>query len=123
MARFLQIGKWVALSLVGFLSLAFIGLQAYRAYLRISTKIETPNGISALEEITLGGVQQWIFVRGQDRRNPVLIFLHGGPGEPAAGISSSRTLDGELIEHFTVVHWDQRGAGKSYNAVLKESHN
>jgi pimeloyl-ACP methyl ester carboxylesterase len=63
----------------------------------------------------LGGIKQWIFIRGEDKKNPLLIFLHGGPGEPVLGMSSSRKLDVELIKHFTVVHWDQRGAGKSYN--------
>ena len=118
MKRFVQIIKWVAYIFVGLLLLVFTGLQVYRSYLRNSTKIETPNGISSLEEITLGGVKQWIFIRGTDQKNPVLIFLHGGPGEPAMGMSSSRNLDSELIEHFTVVHWDQRGAGKSYNSDI-----
>jgi len=48
-------------------------------------------------------------------RNTILIFLHGGPSAPMGGMSSSRKFDAELIKHFTVVHWDQRGAGKSYN--------
>jgi pimeloyl-ACP methyl ester carboxylesterase len=86
--------------------------------LKNSTKIETPNGISSLEKITLGGLKQWIFIRGTDQKNPVLLFLHGGPGAPAMGMSSSRNLDAELIKHFTVVHWDQRGAGKSYNSDI-----
>jgi pimeloyl-ACP methyl ester carboxylesterase len=89
--------------------------------LRISTKIDTSNGISSLEEITLGDLKQWIFIRGIDQNNPVLIFLHGGPGEPVFGISSSRSLDTELIKHFTIVHWDQRGAGKSYNSNIPVS--
>lgn len=118
MKRFIQIIKWVAYIFVGFLLLVFISLQVYRNYLRNSTKIETPNGISSLEEITLGGVTQWIFIRGTDQKNPVLIFLHGGPGAPAMGMSSSRNFDAELIKHFTVVHWDQRGAGKSYNGDI-----
>ncbi|MFW9984462.1 MAG: alpha/beta fold hydrolase, partial [Candidatus Odinarchaeota archaeon] len=58
---------------------------------------------------------QWIFIRGTDQSNPVLLFLHGGPGAPLLGMSSSRKYDAELIKHFTVVHWDQRGAGKSFN--------
>jgi pimeloyl-ACP methyl ester carboxylesterase len=67
-----------------------------------------------LEKITLGDLEQWIFIRGIDQTNPVLVFLHGGPGIPLLGMSSSRRNDKELIKHFTVVHWDQRGAGKSY---------
>ena len=112
---FLQVIKWVAYLLAGLLVLGSISFLMYRVYLEKSTKIESPNGISSLEEITLGGLQQWIFIRGEDRNNPILIFLHGGPGAPLFGISSSRTLYAELIKHFTVVHWDQRGAGKSYS--------
>jgi len=95
--------------------LFFICLLSYRFWLKHSTRIRYPNGISSLEQIKLGGIKQWIFIRGTDKKNPVLIFLHGGPGEPALGMSSSRKLDAELIKHFTVVHWDQRGAGKSYS--------
>ncbi|MHA1957509.1 MAG: alpha/beta fold hydrolase [Candidatus Thorarchaeota archaeon] len=102
----------------GFLLFVFLGILLFRHYLKYTTKIETPNGISSLEEITLGNQKQWIFIRGRDQNNPVLIFLHGGPGEPALGMSSSRKLDAELIKHFTVVHWDQRGAGKSFNTKI-----
>ena len=111
---FLKIVKWIAYVLIGLLLLALISLQVYKIYLKYSTKIETPNGISSLEEITLGGLKQWIFIRGEDKKNPVLIFLHGGPGVPLMSMASSRKFDAELIKHFTVVHWDQRGAGKSY---------
>lgn len=115
MTKFLFITKWILYFLLGLLLLTILALLIYRIYLKSSTKIETPNGISALEEISLGDVNQWIFIRGEDQKNPVLLFLHGGPGEPAMGMSSSRTLESELIKHFTVVHWDQRGSGKSYN--------
>jgi pimeloyl-ACP methyl ester carboxylesterase len=115
MKRILQIFKWAAYILVGLLLLLFFSLQVYKIHLENSTEITTPNGISSLEEITLGGLKQWIFIRGTDQSNPVLIFLHGGPGASAPGMPSSRNLDAELIKHFTVVHWDQRGAGKSYD--------
>ena len=110
----LQVLKWFAFSLIGLLSLSLIGLQAYKISLRIGTRIEAANGISSLEEIELGGLKQWIFIRGTDQNNPVLLFLHGGPGAPLLGMSSSRKYDAEMIKHFTVVHWDQRGAGKSF---------
>jgi pimeloyl-ACP methyl ester carboxylesterase len=54
-----------------------------------------------------------LLIRGWDRSNPILLHLHGGPG--SADISIARFFDTELIEHFTVVHWDQRGAGKSFS--------
>ncbi|MFX0208171.1 MAG: alpha/beta hydrolase, partial [Candidatus Hodarchaeota archaeon] len=96
----------IGLSTVGLLLSLFLGLLLYRVFLRYSTKIKTSNGISTLEEITLGDLKQWIFIRGIDQDNPVLLFLHGGPGVSLLGISSSRKNDKELIKHFTVVHWD-----------------
>jgi pimeloyl-ACP methyl ester carboxylesterase len=114
MKMFLQIIKWATYLLAGLLLLGSISLLMYRVYLEKSTEIETPNGISSLEEITLGGLKQWIFIRGTDQNNPVLLFLHGGPGAPLLGMSSSRKFDAEMIKHFTVVHWDQRGTGKSF---------
>lgn len=106
----------ILIGILGFFLLIFVGLLLYKQYLRYATRIETPNGISSLEEITLGGLKQWIFIRGMDQENPVLLFLHGGPGEPSMGMSSSRKSDANLIKNFTVVHWDQRGAGKSFSA-------
>lgn len=110
----LQIILWIFIP-IGVIILCFICLLCYKFWLKHSTKIKTPNGISSLEQLKLGGIKQWIFIRGIDQKNPILIFLHGGPGEPVLGMSSSRMLDAELINHFTVVHWDQRGAGKSYS--------
>jgi pimeloyl-ACP methyl ester carboxylesterase len=105
----------IIVSIAGFFLFLYIGLLLYKNYLRYSTRIETSNGISSLEEITLGDLKQWIFIRSIDQNNPILLFLHGGPGAPLLGMSSSRKYDAELINHFTVVHWDQRGAGKSFN--------
>ncbi|NAY90968.1 alpha/beta fold hydrolase [Muricauda sp. JGD-17] len=107
--------KWLVYVLAFLLVLAVASLLVYRSYLKHTTKIKSPNGISSLEEITLGEIKQWIFIRGEDINNPVLVFLHGGPGAPLFGMSSSRKLDAVLIKHFTIVHWDQRGAGKSYH--------
>ena len=108
----------ISFILAGCILLLYIGFLLYREYLKISTNIDTPNGISSLEQITLGDSKQWIFIRSRDQNNPILLFLHGGPGAPLLGMSSSRKYDSELINHFTVVHWDQRGAGKSYNSNI-----
>jgi len=43
-------------------------------------KILTPDGIERLEKVRIGGIEQWVSVRGVDRRNPVLLYIHGGPG-------------------------------------------
>jgi len=78
--------------------------------------MKTPNGIASLEKVKLGGVEQWILIRGQDRSNPVLLFLHGGPGSPEMPLEHH--FGAGMEEHFVVVHWDQRGAGKSYSRKI-----
>jgi pimeloyl-ACP methyl ester carboxylesterase len=75
-------------------------------------RIVTPEGVERLEQVRIGGIDQWINIRSFDRRNPVLLFLHGGPGFPSMPTSWSYQRGWE--EYFTVVHWDQRGTGKTY---------
>jgi len=43
-------------------------------------RIVAPNGIERLEKVRIGGIDQWVSIRGTDRRNPVLLLIHGGPG-------------------------------------------
>lgn len=75
-------------------------------------KIVSPLGVERYETIRIGGIEQFASIRGVDRRNPVLLVLHGGPGFPTSTIAwwGTRALE----EYFTVVHWDQRGAGKTH---------
>ena len=74
-----------------------------------------PGGVTALERIRIGGSDQWILERSEDIRNPVVLFLHGGPG--TSQLTSNRRDTRGLEKYFTVVNWDQRGAGKSYGAI------
>jgi len=81
--------------------------------------IRSPTGIDEASCVPIGGIEQWVRIREQDRTNPVLLLLHGGPGD----VTSCWTfaLFAPWEEHFTVVQWDQRGAsrtlGKSSPAV------
>jgi pimeloyl-ACP methyl ester carboxylesterase len=73
--------------------------------------ITTPNGIDESKYVMIGGIEQWITIRSEDRSNPVVLFLHGGPGEATNpwAYASFRPW----LKKFTVVQWDQRGAGRT----------
>ncbi|GAB3509713.1 alpha/beta hydrolase [Pseudoxanthomonas daejeonensis] len=77
-------------------------------------RIVAPAGVERYEYVPVGGIDQFVSIRGQDRGNPVLLVVHGGPGFPTSGIAWWATRP--LEEYFTVVHWDQRGAGKTHLA-------
>jgi pimeloyl-ACP methyl ester carboxylesterase len=72
--------------------------------------------IAQLERLRLGNADQWVLTRGKRGDNPVLLFLHGGPGMPIMYLAHhfQRSLESD----FTVVQWDRRGAGKSYDPNL-----
>ncbi|TGE28738.1 alpha/beta fold hydrolase [Hymenobacter metallicola] len=76
--------------------------------------IVAPNGVQESYAVPIGGVKQWVFVRGQDKHNPILLFVHGGPASPMAPVSWM--FQRPLEEYFTVVQFDQRAAGKTYAA-------
>ncbi len=76
-----------------------------------------PNCIDTIEAIDIGGIKQWVSLRSDDTSNPIILFLHGGPG--TAQIALARKTQKTLEKDFIVVNWDQRGAGKSYSSKLK----
>ncbi|MEE8592852.1 MAG: alpha/beta fold hydrolase, partial [Candidatus Bipolaricaulota bacterium] len=77
-----------------------------------------PGIIAVIETVTLGGFEQTIAIRGADIRMPVLLFLHGGPGVPSSPWATWNNVHADLEKNFVFVHWDQRGAGKSYSDDL-----
>ena len=88
--------------------------SAITAIIANDRKIVTPNGVEKLVSIQIGGSTQWLSIRGKDKRNPVLLFLHGGPG--LTFMPSDWTIQGPWEDYFTVVQWDQRGAGKTFSS-------
>lgn len=71
-------------------------------------------GIDETRMVMLGDTEQFISMRGHDKRAPVLLFLHGGPGDPLSGIAYAYQRPWE--DFFVVVNWDQRGFGRSYGS-------
>lgn len=83
-----------------------------RALVADFDRIVSPNGVQESFIVTLGGARQYVSVRGADRRNPILLYIHGGPASVELPISWSFQRPWE--DAFTVVEWDQRAAGKSF---------
>lgn len=72
-----------------------------------------PQSVAALEPVTLGGVEQWVLMRGKETSKPVVLFMHGGPG--GAEMSAVRRYFEPLENDAVIVTYDMRGAGKSYS--------
>ncbi|WP_372781742.1 alpha/beta fold hydrolase [Phenylobacterium sp.] len=72
-----------------------------------------PQSVATMERISVNGVPQSVTIRGRDRRNPILIWIHGGPG--SSETTALRHYDSGLENHFVVVYWDQRYAGQNYD--------
>jgi len=94
-----------------FLLLATVLGLGWKALPGRTPAISGPDPIAVLEPVQIGGMTQWLLIRGQDRSAPVLLWLHGGPG--AAQMPLAHATTRALERDFVVVHWDQRGAGKS----------
>ena len=100
----MRVRRWFALAAIALLALfAVLGTRSHTPPM--------PGGIAELDTVELGGVAQHVLIRGTDPANPVLLWLHGGPG--AAQMPLAHATTRALEAHYTVVHWDQRGAGKS----------
>ena len=78
-----------------------------------------PGSIAEVRYLRLGGVEQWVMLRGENTANPPLILLHGGPGLGETALF--RHYNAPLEKQFTLVYWDQRGAGKSADRELAPS--
>ena len=76
-------------------------------------RIVSPHGLQAVESVPIGGIAQSISIRSQDLRNPVILYLHGGPGYVETPLDW--WWDRGWDEYFTVVHWDQRNAGRTFS--------
>jgi len=100
--------------LLGFLP-GFGQVDEYAAARRIIADLDSivaPHGVQESYAVPVGGLKQWVFVRGQDRANPIILFVHGGPASPMA--PATWMFQRPIEEYFTVVQYDQRAAGKTY---------
>lgn len=78
-----------------------------------------PGSIAEVDYLRLGGLDQWVMIRGESLANPPLILLYGGPG--LSETYFFRRFNAPLEKSFTVVYWDQRGSGKSFDSKIPRS--
>jgi pimeloyl-ACP methyl ester carboxylesterase len=107
---------WIAgaslLSLIGgVLAVLLVYRMLRQAKMASTLQIVSDQGVVEERFVSIGGIDQWISIRGEDRNNPVLLVIHGGPGS-CYSIFTPHLRGWE--KHFTIVQWDQRGAGKTF---------
>jgi pimeloyl-ACP methyl ester carboxylesterase len=103
------------IAVLAVVSLVVAAALSYRAWRQTAVArelaITTPNGIEEARFVHIGGIDQYITIRGDDRANPVILFVHGGPGDSMVPFAP---LYRPWERYFTIVQWDQRGAGKTF---------
>jgi pimeloyl-ACP methyl ester carboxylesterase len=106
---------WISTTtLIGIVVALLIGALVHRMWRQHRTattlKIRSTHGITVERFVTIGGIDQWVGIRGEDQENPVVLLIHGGPG---SSCSIFTPLIRSWERQFTVVQWDQRGSGKT----------
>lgn len=86
---------------------------------RQTSNIITSQSIDTLLDVNLNGLKQKLLITSSDLNNPILLWLHGGPGTSEMFINH-HCMD-TLANFFTIIHWDQRGTALSYNDSLQKS--
>lgn len=116
--------KATAISIGGILATSLFAVIASQFFamtppITNATGDALPGSIASLEKVNLNGSDQWLSIRGQDTKAPVLLFLAGGPG--GSQLATARYALGELEKYFVVVNWDQPGSGKSFDVAGRTS--
>lgn len=122
MKKLFKIIGIVLLLIVGLLAVGVIVLAVNSpGKLEPLTDAQGREIVGALAEKTfveIGGKRQGMFIRGENPENPVILFLHGGPGAPALPMIVPAEREERLEKYFTVCYWDERGAGMSFDGDL-----
>ena len=105
---------------VGIGILSLIVIFSLARWIGMGVNRRTPSGgVNKSMYVDINGSKQWISIYGKDRDNPVLLYLHGGPG--AATSLYDYAFTRKWSDVYTVVTWDQRGCGKSYDKSHPET--
>lgn len=84
----------------------------FRIHNLLKSKIDTDTGIQENTYITINGIEQYLQIRGEDRNNPIILWLHGGPGFPLTYLNYYYQT--ALEKDYTIVCPEQRGCGRTF---------
>lgn len=119
--KIMKVAGIILAVLVGIVVIFAIVIFTARAVNGSKYKIKSSSGIDESTYIDINGIQQYINIRGEDISNPVMIFVHGGPGSPMGYVAPY--YQQPIEEKFTVINYDQRGCGRTYYANGKSVDN
>lgn len=93
--------------------ISFLLILLLMSFVCQSQKVENSNvlKIDTTEIVQIGGIKQFISIKGNNKENPILLFLHGGPGTSL--VESSEKFTEKLKNEFVVINWDQRETGET----------
>lgn len=109
---FSYICKGIGFTILGIFLLISTGIVGLKNATYLDCCNHTRNGIDEQSYVMLGGQEQYLHIRGEDVRNPVIVWLHGGPAGPDGYFTY--TFSNYLVNEYTFVCWDQRGCGRTY---------
>ena len=92
--------------------LIFLTGVFFRIYNSLESKIDADLGIQENTYVTIGGIEQYLQIRGENKNNPVILWLHGGPGFPLTYLTYYYQI--ALEKDYTIVCWEQRGCGRTF---------
>ncbi|MDD4778767.1 MAG: hypothetical protein PHV53_10835 [Fermentimonas sp.] len=122
MKKALKILLIILLSIAGMLLISLLVLAFYSPgkleALKDKDGKEITGSLSEKNLTKIGGIKQGFFIRSENPENPVILFLHGGPGSPEFAMFSPFETSERLEKYFTVCYWDQRGAGMSFSKSI-----
>jgi pimeloyl-ACP methyl ester carboxylesterase len=104
--------KWFLTALIAVVAVSFAYCVLPHYVAAQTLPALAPERVAEEMFVRIGGIEQWITIKGDDRNNPVVLFLHGGPGDALSPFADA--MFGGWEKNFTLVQWDQRGAGRTY---------
>ncbi|MEI8204573.1 MAG: alpha/beta hydrolase [Bacteroidota bacterium] len=111
----------ILFALIIFLLVIFIIFKSinYSPQIKDAAGNRIANSISEIRKVKIGNLTQTILIRGENFNNPVLLYLHGGPG--TTELIPFRLFHKNLEKYFTIIAWEQRGTGKSFSTEIPEN--